>query len=162
MTYQKEAGMPTIRQLYRSGIGPSSSHTIGPERICRTFLEAYPNATRFEVVLFGSLAQTGVGHGTDTVIRKVLAPKPVEIVFNTEETNLPHPNTMDISKLTGEVVAALVLSVILAMPVGQWLKEHICDKWLDTVSYAAAVVLFVLCIMALAAGGFIPFIYAQF
>lgn len=106
MTYQKEAGMPTIRQLYRSGIGPSSSHTIGPERICRTFLEAYPNATRFEVVLFGSLAQTGVGHGTDTVIRKVLAPKSVEIVFNMEEINLPHPNTMDISAYDGDTLLA--------------------------------------------------------
>ena len=106
MTYQKEAGMPTIRQLYRPGIGPSSSHTIGPERICRTFLEAYPNATRFEVVLFGSLAQTGVGHGTDTVIRKVLAPKAVEIVFNMEEINLPHPNTMDISAYDGDTLLA--------------------------------------------------------
>ena len=100
VSYTKE--MPGIRGLYRVGIGPSSSHTIGPERICRTFSEAYPEATHFRVVLFGSLAQTGVGHGTDRVIRQVLAPKEVEIVFDWDTTDLPHPNTMDISAYQGD------------------------------------------------------------
>ena len=100
--YKKE--MPTIRGLYRSGIGPSSSHTIGPERICLAFRDAYPNATRFRAVLFGSLAQTGVGHGTDRVIQKVLSPKEVEIVFDTDTADLPHPNTMDLYAYEGEVL----------------------------------------------------------
>ena len=98
--YKKD--MPTIRGLYRVGIGPSSSHTIGPERICRSFSERYPNATRFEVVLYGSLAQTGIGHGTDRVIRQVLSPKEVQISFDLETADLPHPNTMDIAAYDGE------------------------------------------------------------
>ena len=100
--YKKD--MPSIRGLYRVGIGPSSSHTIGPERICRAFSERYADATRYEVVLFGSLAQTGVGHGTDRVIRQVLAPKEVEISFDLTDTDLPHPNTMDISAYKGDVL----------------------------------------------------------
>lgn len=98
---EKEAGMASIRRLYREGIGPSSSHTIGPERICRAFGEAYPHADRFRVVLFGSLAKTGVGHGTDSVVKKVLSPKSVEVCFDTVTEDLPHPNTMDLYAYLG-------------------------------------------------------------
>ncbi len=89
-------GMQSVDRLYRIGRGPSSSHTIGPERICKYFLEKYPDADKFKVVLYGSLAKTGVGHGTDTIIRKTLAPKKVQIDFDYYETNLTHPNTMEI------------------------------------------------------------------
>lgn len=85
--------MKSLKQLYRIGKGPSSSHTIGPERTCRLFLEENPEAEAFSVTLYGSLAKTGVGHGTDAVISSVLSP--VEVRFDTE-TEVPHPNTMDI------------------------------------------------------------------
>src|ERR1700754_1390605 len=54
--------------LYSIGIGPSSSHTVGPMRAARAFAEAYPKAERLRVDLFGSLAATGRGHGTDAAI----------------------------------------------------------------------------------------------
>ena len=60
--------MQSLKELYRIGKGPSSSHTIGPERACKLFLSEYPNAETYRVVLYGSLAKTGVGHGTDAVI----------------------------------------------------------------------------------------------
>ena len=61
----KKNPMASIRELYRIGRGPSSSHTIGPERASRLFKEKYPQADFFRIVLFGSLAQTRKGHGTE-------------------------------------------------------------------------------------------------
>lgn len=88
--------MESLRELYKIGTGPSSSHTMGPERAVRDFLERYPNAASFRVVLYGSLAATGKGHLTDEIIRKTFFPKPCEIVFDFEETDLPHPNVLKI------------------------------------------------------------------
>ena len=88
--------MRSIRDIYKIGKGPSSSHTMGPERAARIFREEHPEAESFRVMLYGSLAKTGVGHGTDRVLREVLAPTPTEIVFATEDpADLKHPNTMD-------------------------------------------------------------------
>ena len=89
--------MKTIRELYKIGKGPSSSHTMGPERAARLFRERTPEADRYKVILYGSLSKTGVGHGTDRVLRDTLAPVPAEIVFS-EETpeGVTHPNTLDI------------------------------------------------------------------
>ena len=88
--------MRSIRDIYKTGKGPSSSHTMGPERAARIFKQEHPDAEQFRVVLFDSLAKTGVGHGTDRVLREVLAPVPTEIVFATEDPgNLRHPNTLD-------------------------------------------------------------------
>ena len=88
--------MKSIREIYKTGKGPSSSHTMGPERAANYFKGAHPQADGFRVILYGSLSKTGVGHGTDRVLREVLAPVPTEIVFSDE--TLPasaHPNTMD-------------------------------------------------------------------
>jgi len=90
------SGMESLTELYKIGRGPSSSHTIGPEKGCRMVKEANKNADRFKVVLFGSLAKTGKGHGSDVVIKKTFAPKECEVEFNYLETDIPHPNTMDI------------------------------------------------------------------
>ena len=68
--------MKSIRDLYKVGKGPSSSHTMGPERAARIFKQENPDAERYEVTLYGSLALTGVGHGTDRVLSEVLAPTP--------------------------------------------------------------------------------------
>ena len=86
--------MKSIRSIYKIGKGPSSSHTMGPERAAKLFKERYPKADRFEVILYGSLSKTGVGHGTDRVIREVLSPVPTQIVFSAE--TLSHPNTLDL------------------------------------------------------------------
>ena len=88
--------MRSIRDIYKIGKGPSSSHTMGPERAARIFREEHPEAEAFRVVLYGSLAKTGVGHGTDRVVREVLSPTPTEIIFSKEDPkDLKHPNTMD-------------------------------------------------------------------
>jgi len=87
--------MKSIREIYKVGKGPSSSHTMGPERAAKFFKESHPEADAFRVVLYGSLSKTGVGHGTDRVIRQVLSPQPAEIVFSGESPEGFHPNTMD-------------------------------------------------------------------
>lgn len=93
---KKKQGMPSLTELYKIGSGPSSSHTMGPEKACMIFRKQNPTADRFSVILYGSLAKTGKGHGTDRVIEKTLAPLPCEITFNLSEGNLKHPNTMDL------------------------------------------------------------------
>ena len=64
--------MKSIREIYKIGKGPSSSHTMGPERAARLFQSQHPEADSFQVILYGSLSKTGVGHGTDRVLREVL------------------------------------------------------------------------------------------
>ncbi len=87
--------MKSIREIYKIGKGPSSSHTMGPERAASHFKDIYPQADSFRVVLYGSLSKTGIGHGTDRVIRQVLSPLPVEIEFSKEVLSGCHPNTLD-------------------------------------------------------------------
>lgn len=86
--------MKSLKNLLREGPGPSSSHTIGPYRISKDFLSLLPKETKFiKVTLYGSLALTGKGHGTDNIIRKAFAPLPCEVFFDYKEMNLTHPNT---------------------------------------------------------------------
>ena len=95
--------MKSIRDLYKVGKGPSSSHTMGPERAARIFKQENPGAERYEVTLYGSLALTGVGHGTDRVLSEVLAPTPTEIIFSKKDPgDLRHPNTLDFAAYKGE------------------------------------------------------------
>ena len=101
-------GMESLYELYKIGRGPSSSHTIGPERACKLFASRYPEADRFAVTLYGSLAKTGKGHGTEGVIEKTLSPAVTEITLNETETDLPHPNTMDLSAYRGETLLGKV------------------------------------------------------
>ncbi len=91
--------MKSIKDVYKIGTGPSSSHTMGPALAMQIYAEEHPYADKYEVVLYGSLASTGKGHGTDRVIEQS-APHPVNIIFNLEEKNLPHENTMDIYSVT--------------------------------------------------------------
>ena len=93
--------MKSIRQVYKIGRGPSSSHTMGPDRAARRFALLCPEADSFNVTLFGSLAKTGKGHKSDEAIRDALAPFPVNIVFDTETEELPHQNTMEFVGLHG-------------------------------------------------------------
>ena len=84
--------MKSIKSVYKIGNGPSSSHTVGPYHAAQIFGKRYPEADAYRVTLFGSLAFTGEGHGTGKAIRTGLPG--AEVVFNREDTDLPHPNTM--------------------------------------------------------------------
>lgn len=88
--------MKSIRDIYKIGKGPSSSHTMGPAKAMEIFVSENPDAESYYVVLYGSLADTGKGHGTDNAIAMVAGSKPCEIVFDKENRALPHENTMDI------------------------------------------------------------------
>ena len=87
--------MYSVRDIYKTGVGPSSSHTMGPAYLAKEFITRYPTADRVTATLYGSLAMTGKGHGTDRAITEMLAPVETAIVFNTEKTDLQHPNTVD-------------------------------------------------------------------
>lgn len=87
--------MKSIKELYRIGTGPSSSHTMGPRYAATIFAQKNPNATRYEVTLFGSLAATGKGHLTDMAIENALTPiAPVEIEWQPTIFLPFHPNGM--------------------------------------------------------------------
>lgn len=87
--------MESLRHLFRIGIGPSSSHTMGPQSAARIYRKRHPEAQSFDVVLYGSLAATGKGHMTDVAILRVLEQQgPTEIHWE-PQTRLPyHPNAM--------------------------------------------------------------------
>ncbi len=89
-----ENGLESLKELYRIGFGPSSSHTMGPEKAMIAFSQG-KNADKYKVVLYGSLAKTGKGHGTDVVVKKTVAPIECEVVFD-KTTAVPHPNTLDV------------------------------------------------------------------
>lgn len=85
--------MKSIKEIYRIGSGPSSSHTMGPRRAAEIFAKRHPDAASFEVTLYGSLAATGRGHMTDTAILDVL---PTATIVWRSEIFLPfHPNGMN-------------------------------------------------------------------
>ncbi len=87
--------MDSIKEIYKIGHGPSSSHTMGPRRAALRFKEKNPLAARMEVILYGSLAATGKGHFTDKALQEALNPIPVAIEWK-PETFLPqHPNGME-------------------------------------------------------------------
>ena len=74
--------MESLKEIFRIGKGPSSSHTMGPQRAAIIFAERHSEASRFEVTLYGSLAATGKGHMTDKAIIDVLKPiAPVNIIW---------------------------------------------------------------------------------
>ncbi|MBR5551214.1 MAG: L-serine ammonia-lyase [Muribaculaceae bacterium] len=95
--------MESIKEIYKIGIGPSSSHTMGPKRAAERFLARTSSATSYRVTLYGALAATGKGHLTDKAILDVLEPvAPTEIVW-LPEVFLPfHPNAMKFESLDAE------------------------------------------------------------
>ena len=121
--------MKSVRNLFKIGIGPSSSHTMGPVFAARRFLEKYPDVEHVKVILYGSLAKTGEGHGTDRAVGQALMPMSHEVVFHLEDdVPLEHPNTMDFIGYRNqtEVARMRVLSIgggEISIP-GQVLAEH--------------------------------------
>ena len=86
--------MQSLKMLYKIGKGPSSSHTMGPQYAAEYINANYPDAAFVKVILYGSLALTGEGHGTDKVLKDTIS-APNEIVLDIETKDLPHPNTLD-------------------------------------------------------------------
>ena len=95
--------MESIKEIYKIGIGPSSSHTMGPKRAAERFLARTGGATSYRVTLYGALAATGKGHLTDKAILDVLEPvAPTEIVWQPEVFLPFHPNAMKFESLDAE------------------------------------------------------------
>ena len=96
--------MESLRQLFKIGYGPSSSHTMGPRRAALAFVDiAAGRAASFEVTLYGSLAATGRGHLTDRAILDVLTPvAPAEIVWKPDVFLPFHPNGMTFKALDAD------------------------------------------------------------
>ncbi|MGM9706902.1 MAG: L-serine ammonia-lyase [Prevotella sp.] len=87
--------MKSLRELFRIGKGPSSSHTMGPQHAAQLFRSRHPEATAFEVTLYGSLAATGKGHATDiAIIEELSKTAPVEIDWRPSQFLPFHPNGM--------------------------------------------------------------------
>lgn len=87
--------MESIKEIYKIGLGPSSSHTMGPKRAAERFADKNPDASRYVVTLYGSLAATGKGHMTDVAILNVLEVlAPTEIIWQPEVFLPFHPNGM--------------------------------------------------------------------
>ncbi|MFP4364426.1 MAG: L-serine ammonia-lyase [Spirochaetia bacterium] len=88
--------MKSIKSLYRIGAGPSSSHTIGPQRAAKRVLQRFPDSASFHVTLYGSLAATGKGHMTDQAIIRVLGEN-TEFSWHPEQQLPEHPNGLEIT-----------------------------------------------------------------
>ena len=105
--------MKSIKDIYKIGKGPSSSHTMGPYKAVRSYMENHPEAQSLHVELYGSLAATGKGHLTDVAIQEAFASwhwtdkdtlesmerrkGDVEIVWYPKDNLQVHPNGMKIA-----------------------------------------------------------------
>lgn len=86
--------MNSIKELFKIGNGPSSSHTMGPQKASQTFKNKNNKANKFKVTLYGSLAATGKGHLTDEIIIKTLEPIKTEIIWREDIIKNLHTNGM--------------------------------------------------------------------
>ena len=91
--------MESLKELYKIGCGPSSSHTMGPRKAADAFNKQYPQASSFRVTLYGSLAATGKGHLTDYTLNEAFYPKPLEVIFDNQTVISKHPNALTLQAL---------------------------------------------------------------
>ena len=97
--------MKSIKEIYKIGYGPSSSHTMGPGRAAQHFKEKNPDAELYRITLYSSLALTGKGHCTDDAIHKIIRrPKDTEIIWEPQKALPRHPNGMLFEALKGGVI----------------------------------------------------------
>ena len=94
--------MESIKEIFRIGYGPSSSHTMAPRRAAELFLRDHKTATRFEITLFGALAATGKGHLTDKAILDVLGQDRTKIIWKADTFLDLHPNAMQFEAFDNE------------------------------------------------------------
>lgn len=118
--------MESLRELFKIGFGPSSSHTMGPQRAASKIKEQYPNASRFEVELYGSLALTGKGHLTEYIIKQTLGK---QTIVRFKSDRLPyHPNGMKFYVYQDEKI----LDTITAYSIGGGTVEYEGSKLQQT------------------------------
>ena len=86
--------MESIKEIFKIGKGPSSSHTMGPRKAAMMFKESNLNAAHYEVTLYGSLASTGKGHLTDVAVEEVFGKENVKIHWRGNIILPQHPNGM--------------------------------------------------------------------
>jgi len=100
--------MKSLRELYRIGNGPSSSHTMAPRRAASRFVLKHANAKIIRATLFDSLAATGKGHLTDAALRAAVEPNALEIVWRPDETLGDRENGMRFEALdeSGRVIGS--------------------------------------------------------
>ena len=106
--------MKSVRNIFKIGVGPSSSHTMGPSFAAKRFRQSYPEADRVKATLYGSLSKTGKGHGTDRAVLDALSDVEAEVVFNNDDSlTLLHPNTIEFIgyKCGDEIGRMTVLSI---------------------------------------------------
>ena len=139
--------MKSLREIYRIGKGPSSSHTMGPQKAAQIYLQAHPTVTDFHVTLYGSLAATGRGHMTDVAIEEVLGRAGHVDIEWKPDVFLPfHPNGLKINDWVVYSVGGGALSegdhptgLLPASPevyklhyladIKNWCEDHGCAYW---------------------------------
>ncbi len=139
--------MKSLREIYRIGKGPSSSHTMGPQKAAQIYLNAHPAVTDFHVTLYDSLAATGRGHMTDVAIEEVLGRAGhVEIEWKPDVFLPFHPNGLKINDWVVYSVGGGALSegdhptgLLPASPevydlhyladIKNWCEDHGCAYW---------------------------------
>jgi len=94
--------METIKDIFRIGYGPSSSHTMGPARAAELFKDKHAGAASYRAALYGSLALTGKGHFTDKILIDTFSPKLVEILWYPDKVLRKHTNGMTFYALDAE------------------------------------------------------------
>lgn len=104
--------MDSIKNIYKIGYGPSSSHTMGPQKAASIFKNKYPDVDKYVATLYGSLALTGKGHLTDKVVLETLGEK-AEVIFDFKKVYDYHPNAIYFQayKNNNEIGNWLVFSV---------------------------------------------------
>lgn len=109
----KLRSMESLRELYRIGYGPSSSHTMGPRSACEMFISSHPEAKTVKAELYGSLAATGKGHLTDHAIREVFSAHGInaEIKWFPDEFKTFHPNALTLIETEPETAEETYYSV---------------------------------------------------
>lgn len=105
--------MESLRELYRIGYGPSSSHTMGPRYASERFIAEHPDVKKVRAELYGSLAATGKGHLTDKAIREVFSKHNIdlEILWFPDIFKPFHPNAVSFFALDQEGVVDTYYSV---------------------------------------------------
>jgi L-serine dehydratase len=117
----------SIRELFRIGNGPSSSHSMGPRRAADRFLSRHDGASSYRVNLYGSLAATGKGHLTDIVLEEAFGARPHKILFNMQERLPRHPNGMLFEALDAAGEAAVSWKVYSVG--GGAIRDHDLEDW---------------------------------
>ena len=131
--------MQSLRELYKVGVGPSSSHTMGPMKIAEHIKKLYPYAQEVIVHLYGSLALTGKGHLTDKIMEKTFSP--IKCTFTFSSDSLPkHPNGMIVDVIADQKISASIEAysigggeIVFAGDHHQYKKEVYPQKTLEEI-----------------------------